>query len=413
MPGTAPRPLRLTRRRALAAGLGAAALPLPFIRARAATPTPIRIGYGVPLSSPYAQEALEMARGAQIAVSMFNDAGGLHGQKAELLVRDFRLNARVAAAGTAELLKDGVGFMSGGLSPGVMLAINRVARAHDVIFNGISQSDLLTAVPAFAPTTFHEGPTPHMSSRVLGDYTYPQYGHRVAFLAVNYSVGQELVRGLKDAGAQYGIKPVAEEYHPIGTSDFTPYLKRIAAAKPTLVFFCNYGPDQQFSVQQATWAGFKKTAKLAVPVISMTARLAAGSDAYEGVIGATGYYWRLEDHIASANRFNHRFREMNEGRVPTDYAALGFAGPMAILQGITHAGSTETKKVIAAMEAMTYDIYKGPEHYRSCDHQAVQAMYVVESRFTVDASDRDVFRIVKSYPATPSILPTCASEGHH
>ena len=412
MPGTAPRPLRRTRRHALAAGLGAAALPLPFVRARAATP-PIRIGYGVPLSSPYAQEALEMVRGAQAAVSLFNDAGGLHGRKAELLVRDFRLNARVAAAGTAELLKDGVDFMSGGLSPGVMLAINRVARAHDVIFNGISQSDQIVAAPAFGPTTFHEGPTPHMSSRVLGDYAYPQYGHRVAFLAVNYAVGKELVLGLKAAGAKYGIKPVAEEYHPIGTSDFTPYLKRIAAAKPTLVFFCNYGPDQQFSVQQATWAGFKKTAKLAVPVISMTARLAAGSDAYEGVIGATGYYWRLEDHIASANRFNHRFREMNEGRVPTDYAALGFAGPMAILQGITHAGSTETKKVIAAMEAMTYDIYKGPEHYRSCDHQAVQAMYVVESRFTVDASDRDVFRIVKSYPATPSMLPTCASEGHH
>ncbi len=411
MTGTASRSLRLSRRHALAGGLGLAALPLPFIRAHAAAP--IRIGFGVPLSSPYAQEALEMARGAQVATSMFNDAGGLHGRKAELVVRDFRLNPKVATAGTLELLKDGVDFMSGGLSPGVMLAINQVSKAHGIIYNALSQSDLIVAPPAFGPTTFHEGPTPHMSSQVLGNYIYPQYGHRVAFLAVNYSVGQELVRGLKTAGAKYGIKPVAEVYHPLGTTDFTPFLQKIAAAKPTLVFFCNYGPDQQFSVQQASWAGFKKTAKLAVPVISMTARLAAGSDAYEGVIGATSYYWKLEDHVPSAARFNRVFREQNEGRVPTGYAGLGFAGPMAMLTASVKAGSIATKQVIAAMEDMSFDIYKGPEQYRSCDHQAAQPIFVVESRFTVDASDRDVFTIVKTAKADDAMLATCAAEGHH
>ena len=48
---------------------------------------------------------------------------------------------------------------------------------------------------------------------------------------------------------------------------------------------------------------------------------------------------------------------------------------------------------------MKYDLYKGAEYYRACDHQAVQALYIVESRFTVDAADRDVFSIVKTYPA--------------
>ncbi len=165
-------------------------------------------------------------------------------------------------------------------------------------------------------------------------------------------------------------------------------------------------------MQQATWAGLKNSAKLAVPVISMTARLAAGSEAYEGVIGCASYYWRLEDSVASANAFNRRYRELNEGRVPTDYAALGFAGPMAMLTAAKQAGGTATAQVRAAMLAMKYDLYKGPEYYRACDHQAVQAMLVLESRFTADAADRDVFSIVKSYPASEAYLATCTAEGH-
>lgn len=409
MTGTAHRLARLSRRQALAGGLAVASLPLPFVRARAASP--IRVGFPVPLSSPYADEAVEMVRGARTAIAMFNDQGGVDGRQAELVVRDFRMEPHVATAGTLSLIKDGIDFISGGLSPGVQSAINDVAKKHGVIFNAISQSDEIVAHPALGATTFHEGPTSHMSSHALGEYAFPQYGDRVAYLAVNYSVGRDLVAGLKHVGQKSGVKTVAEVYHPLGTSDFTPFLQKIAASKPTLVFFCNYGPDQQYAIQQAAWAGLKKTAKLAVPVISMTARLAAGSEAYEGVIGCASYYWRLEDTVPSANVFNRRFREVNEGRVPTAYGALGFAGPMAMLTAAKKAGSVETGKVAAEMLAMKYDIYKGEQYYRKCDHQSVQPMVILDSRYTVAASDRDVFTIVKTYPADEAFLATCAAEG--
>ncbi|MDE2007875.1 MAG: ABC transporter substrate-binding protein [Rhodospirillales bacterium] len=409
MTGSAPRLLR--RRQALAGGLAALSLPLPFVSARAAA-VPIRIGFGVPLSSPYAEEALEMVRGATAAVAMFNDAGGLNGRRADLLVRDFRLNAKVATAGTEELIKTGIDLMSGGLSPGVMLAINAVTRKHKIPFNAISQSDTIVAAPVFAPTTFHEGPTPHMSSQALGEYAFPQFGGRVAFLAVDYAVGKELVSGFKLSAAKHGVTSVAEIYHPLGTTDFTPYLQKIAAAKPTIVVFCNYGPDQQFAIQQATWMGLKKSAKLAAAVISMTARLAAGPEAYQDVIGSTSYYWKLEDTIPSANRFNRLFRGQNGGSVPTGYAALGFAAPLALLTAARKAGSVAAAKLVPAMERLHDDLYKGPEYYRACDHQAVQPLYIVESRYTVDVADRDVFSIVKTVPASESLLKTCAAEGH-
>ena len=251
-----------------------------------------------------------------------------------------------------------------------------------------------------------------MMSHVVGDYAFPQYGKRVAFLAADYAFGHQLVDGLKLAGKQFGIDTVIEVKHRVGTTDFTPYLKQIAAAKPTVLMLCNFGPDQQYAAQQATWMGFKNNMKVVAPVMSMTARLAAGSEAYEGVLGGVSYYWKLEDSVASANAFNRRFREMHQGRVPTAYGALGFAGPMTVLTAAKQGGSVTTAKLIEAMEGMKYDLYKGPESYRACDHQAVQSLLIVESRFTVDASDRDVFTIVKTYPASETYLASCASLGH-
>ena len=51
-----------SRRQVLGGGLALATLPAPFVRAHAAEP--IRIGFPIPLTGPYQQEALDMLRGA-------------------------------------------------------------------------------------------------------------------------------------------------------------------------------------------------------------------------------------------------------------------------------------------------------------------------------------------------------------
>jgi branched-chain amino acid transport system substrate-binding protein len=147
-------------------------------------------------------------------------------------------------------------------------------------------------------------------------------------------------------------------------------------------------------------------------VLSFTERLALGPEAYEGVLGGTSYYWRLEDTIASARQFNDRFRLMNDGRVPSDYGALGFAGVMTVLTAARNAGSIATDELIPAMQGMKYDLYKGPQYYRVCDHQSVQSVLIVESRPTSSPNDLDVFNIVQIDPADEAMLRSCAAEGH-
>ena len=71
---------------------------------------------------------------------------------------------------------------------------------------------------------------------------------------------------------------------------------------------------------------------------------------------------------------------MYDGKVPTDYGALGYGGVRTVLTAVKNAGSVDTDKVIAAMEALKYDFYKGPQYYRKCDHQSVQSVLVIQSK---------------------------------
>ena len=401
-----------SRRQVLGGSVALAALASPLVRAQAAAP--IRIGFPIPLTGPYQEEALDMLRGGHVAISMFNEQGGLRGQTAELVMRDDELSPDKAVEVTRDLIaNEHVNFVTGGLSASVQLAINQVTRAAKVLFNSISQSDAIVAVPDWSPYTFHEALTPHMTTQAVGRYAFTRYGKRVAFLVADYAFGSEMVRGFEAVGKAHGIDVVATVRHPLGTNDFRPYLEQIQAAKPNVLVLCNFGFDQRNSIQQAVWLGLKHDMKLVAPVLDFTERLALGSQPYEGVIGGTSYYWRLEDHIASARTFNDRFRAMNDGRVPSDYGALGFAGVMTLLTAAKHAGSTATDKVVAALRGMKYDLYKGAEQYRDCDNQAIQSVLIVENRFTADPNDMDVFRIAHIDPANAALLQSCAAEGHH
>ena len=87
------------RKLVLGAAAAAATSPFWFNIARAQSGT-IKIGFPVPLTGPFAVEAQDQVRAAEIAIQEFNEAGGLNGRLAELVVRDDKLNPGEAATRT-------------------------------------------------------------------------------------------------------------------------------------------------------------------------------------------------------------------------------------------------------------------------------------------------------------------------
>jgi branched-chain amino acid transport system substrate-binding protein len=400
------------RRSLIVAGAVAAVAPALISTARAQTP-PIKIGFPVPLTGAFSAEAQDQVRAAEIAVADFNQSGGFNGRKAELVVRDDKLNPGEAATRTLELIeKDKVDFVVGSLSAATQLSINAVCRDRKIIFNSISQSDAINEAKDWSLYTFHEALNPHLTAGAVARYAFPKFGKKIVYLTADYAYGHEMVRGFQRAGQALGAQTLADIRHPLGAADYSAFLPRIQALKPDVLVLCNFGRDLVNSAKQATDFGLKANTKILAPVLLYTSRQAGGADAFEGILGGTSYYWGMEDKIPAAKAFNDKFRKAHGGSVPSDYGALGYAGVRSVLQAVREAKSTESVKVSIALRQLRYNWYKGDQFYRKCDHQSVQSVVIVESKSKNMKDKYDVFNVLAIENAEEKNLRSCDELGH-
>ena len=401
------------RRRALIMGGAVAAVAPALVGTARAQATPIKIGFPVPLTGAFSAEAQDQVRAAEIAVAEFNQTGGFNGRKAELVVRDDKLNPGEAATRTLELIeKDKVDFVVGSLSAATQLSINAVCRDRKIIFNSISQSDAINEAKDWSLYTFHEALNPHLTAGAVARYAFPKFGKKIVYLTADYAYGHEMVRGFQRAGQPLGAQTLADIRHPLGAADYSAFLPRIQALKPDILVLCNFGRDLVNSAKQATDFGLKTNTKIIAPVLLYTSRQAGGADAFEGILGGTSYYWGMEDKIPAAKAFNDKFRKAHGGNVPSDYGALGYAGVRSVLQAVREAKSTESVKVSIALRQLRYNWYKGEQFYRKCDHQSVQSVVIVESKSKNMKDKYDVFNVLAIENADEKNLRSCDELGH-
>jgi branched-chain amino acid transport system substrate-binding protein len=346
-------------------------------------------------------------------VKEFNAGGGYKGRMAELLVRDDKLNPGEAATRTLELIeKDKVDFVVGSLSAATQLSINAVCRDRKVLFNSISQSDAINEAKDWSLFTFHEALNPHLTAGAVARYAFPKFGKKVVYLTADYAYGHEMVRGFQRAGQALGMQTLGDIRHPIGAADYSAFLPRIQALKPDVLVLCNFGRDLVNSAKQATDFGLKQNTKIITPVLLYTSRLAGGAEAFEGILGGTSYYWGMEDKIPAAKAFNDAFRKANNGAVPSDYGALGYAGIKSVLQAVKNADAVDSTRVSIALRQLKYNFYKGEQFYRKCDHQSVQSVVIVESKSKAMKDKYDVFNVLGVEAADEKNLRTCDELGH-
>src|ERR1700735_5769039 len=108
-----------------------------------------------------------------------------------------------------------------------------------------------------------------------------------------------MARGFLQVGKAFNIENLGDIRHPLGTTDFSTLLPRIQALKPDILCISNFGRDQQIVLKQATDFGVKKTMQIIAPLLTHAGRVAAGPQAYDGVIGGSSFYLGPEGKFAS------------------------------------------------------------------------------------------------------------------
>jgi branched-chain amino acid transport system substrate-binding protein len=99
----------------------------------------------------------------------------------------------------------------------------------------------------------------------------------------------------------------------------------------------------------------------------------AGFKTLPGMEGATYYYYEIPKNPVNDWLVAEHKKRFNTP--PDFFTAGGFASAMAVVAAVTKAKSTETEKLIAAMEGLEFDTPKGKMRFRKEDHQALQSMY--------------------------------------
>jgi len=228
----------------------------------------------------------------------------------------------------------------------------------------------------------------------------------IATLAQDYAFGKDGVASLKEALAAVGSKAkiVHEEYAPQTTTDFTAPGQRIFDAlkdkpgrKVVVVIWAGPHPlpklmdlkPERYKIEIAPGGNL-------LPVM-------AGWKQFPGLEGAIYYYWGFPKNPVN-DWLVTEYKKKNNGAPPDFFVAGGMSAAMALVEAVTKAKSTDTEKLIATMEGMSFDTPKGTMTFRKEDHQAMQAMY--QWRMKANPPDNvDLLDLVREIPADEMKLP--------
>ena len=230
-----------------------------------------------------------------------------------------------------------------------------------------------------------------------GDISIGMLGLDTAFGRDGVTAYKQLLSALRP-----NAKVVAEEYAAGNTADFAPFAERLfnalkdkpgkkiigfiwAGAHP-LAKFVDMKPDR-FGIELAPGGNI-------LPAMNAWKQFA-------GTEGGIYYYYDfpknpMNDWLKSEYQKRHN-------APPDFFVAGGFAAASAVVSAITKAGSTDTEKLITAMEGMSFDTPKGQMTFRKEDHQALQDMYTW--RIKKDGKDNDMLEMVATIPAKDMPLP--------
>ena len=110
-------------------------------------------------------------------------------------------------------------------------------------FIPIVSADNLTQRERISNVVRIAGWTSSQPGQPCGQYFYQQGYHKLVTVGQDFSFGWESVGGFVHTFSDAGGTVVKQIWHPIGVSDFSPYIAQIEQAKPDIVFIEESGGD--------------------------------------------------------------------------------------------------------------------------------------------------------------------------
>ena len=389
---------------ATAAAVGAGGIFAPSVLK--AQQQPIKLGHLIPQSGFLSPMGEYMIKAASLAVEEINEAGGVLGRKLQLIPED-DMNPGVAVQKATKLIQqEKVDALLGTVSSAVCLAVMDVAdRAKMLLVNTGSNSDEIRGKRCNYYTFSVEGSNSQYVN-TIGRYLIKQKQYkRWYFLTSDYAFGHDLLRVSRGLLKKMGGTEVGSELIPTGSVDFSSYLLKVKAGKPDVVFQNLAGTDQTNFMKQ--YAEFGMTTEVAGGLIDTLLMWPVGVGA---ITGSFPLLWWYDLPYEGTKRFSASFIKKH-GKPPENQAWGDYISVKAIAMAMTQAGTTDSKKVVEAMEKIKFDGGKGRElYFRTWDRQLMQPFLVAVGKKKSESKDQwDIWKIEGEVPDKNESLEVIAA----
>ena len=351
-------------------------LALSFLAVPGMAADPIKIGILQGLSGPYEIYGKAEVTGFKMGLEFFtNGTNNIIGRPVELIVEDTQLKAARAKMLLTKLYSDDkVDLAVGPTSSGVALAILPVAKDFKkILIVEPAVADAITGAH-WNRYIFRTGRNSSQDA-ISNAVAVAKPGVSIACIGQDYAFGRDGIAAYKKAAEKLGAKVVHEEYSDPKGTDFTAPIQRIIEAmkdKPEpkyvwVIWAGKGGPMPQlisggldkYGIEIASGGNVLAALKMMKPL--------------KGMEGSIYYYYENPDNSVNDWLVKEHYKRFKEP--PDFFTCGGFAAAGAVVAAIQKAGSTDTEKLIAAMEDMEFMTPKGKMKFRKEDHQALQSMY--------------------------------------
>ena len=307
----------------------------------------IKIGVAGPITGANAAFGAQLKNGAEQAVADINAAGGVNGQKLELVVADDAADPKQGVSVANKFAGEGVKWVVGHFNSGVSIPTSQVYEEA-----GILQVSPASTNPTFTErgmwNTFRVCGRDDQQGLVAGGYLADKFkGKKVAVIHDKTPYGKGLADETRKTMESKGVKAAMYEGVNTGEKDYSALVSKLKQTGVDVVYFGGLHTEAGLIIRQMRDQGLNAPLMSGDGIVSAEFTSIAGPGA-EGTLMTFAPDPRKNP---SAKDVVAKFRAKNFE--PEAYTLYSYAAVQIMADAAKQAKSTDPKKVAEAMKSGT------------------------------------------------------------
>jgi branched-chain amino acid transport system substrate-binding protein len=333
------------------------------------------------VSGPFQRSGERYVKAIEFLADEINASGGINGRKVEIVVEDSLNKPDVSTRKARKQIMDGVKVIALGTGTHNGLALAELAEKEKVICISYGAEGVDITGKACNPYSFRVSPNTEQRSVAIASFLATKPYKRFAIICQDYVFGHDAADGFKRRLMKTipDAKIVAEEYHPLAHKDFGPYVSKLLAGKPEMVFTANWVVDLINVMKQSREMGLKAPF-MTYYLNDPTVVLPGLGDQAIGSWVCEGYFETIRNAANKdfLNRWSQNKKYYEFERWPGGSMGRAYNGMKHFMEAVKKAGSFDVEKIIKTWEGMKGEGLTGPMVMRGQDHQMSMNMFMAE-----------------------------------